>query len=54
MADRYIYRDQSNLKFDPGTEFDNILGYESGAQVGSIDEKKTTDKKSRAAIPLKG
>jgi hypothetical protein len=40
MADRYIYRDQSNLKFDPGTEFDNILGYESGAQVGSIDEKK--------------
>jgi hypothetical protein len=34
------------------TEFKNILGYELGAQVGSVDEKKNRAKKSRATVPL--
>jgi hypothetical protein len=41
---RYINSGQSNFKFkylgEFKTEFENILGYESGAQVGSIHEKK--------------
>ena len=33
------------------TEFENILGYESGAKVGVIDEK-ISGQKSRATVPL--
>ncbi len=40
---RYINSGQSNLKLEYldeyETEFENILGHESGAQVGSIHEK---------------
>jgi hypothetical protein len=40
---RYINSGQSNFKFEYlgefETEFENILGHESGAQVGSIYEK---------------
>jgi hypothetical protein len=33
--------------------FENILGYETESQTGSIDEKKKKwDRKSRASIPL--
>jgi hypothetical protein len=39
----YINSGQSNFKFEYlrefKTEFKNILGHESGAQVGSIHEK---------------
>jgi hypothetical protein len=52
---RYINSGQSNLKFEYlgefETEFDNILGHESGAQVGSI-HGKTRGQKSRATVPL--
>ncbi len=38
-----IYSSQSDLEFEQfgkiETEFENILGYELGAQLGSIDEK---------------
>jgi hypothetical protein len=40
---RYINIGQSNFKFEYlgefETEFENILGHESGAQVGSIHKK---------------
>ncbi len=40
---RYINSGQSNFKFEYlgnfETELENILGHESGAQVGSIHEK---------------
>jgi hypothetical protein len=40
---RYINSSQSNFKFEYlgefKTEFENILGHESGAQVGLIHEK---------------
>jgi hypothetical protein len=53
----YINSGQSNLKFEYlgefETEFENILGHESGAQVGSIHEKKTRGQKSRATVPLR-
>jgi hypothetical protein len=52
---RYINSGQSNFKFEYlgefDTEFKNILGHESGAQVGSIPEK-TRGQKSRATVPL--
>ncbi len=35
------------------TEFENILGCESGADIGSIHEK-TRGKKSHATVPLIG
>ena len=40
-----------NFKFEYLGEFENILGYESGAKVGLIDEK-ISGKKSRATVPL--
>jgi hypothetical protein len=33
-------------------EFENVLGYELGAHMGSIREKKTRGQKSRATVPL--
>jgi hypothetical protein len=40
-----LHSGQSNFKFEYlgefVTEFENILGYESGAQMGLIDEKKS-------------
>jgi hypothetical protein len=53
---RYINSGQSNFKFEYlgefETEFENILENELEAQVGSIHEKKTRGKKSRATVPL--
>jgi hypothetical protein len=53
---RYINSGQSNFKFEYlgefETKFKNILGHESGAQVGLIHEK-TRGKKPRATDPLK-
>jgi hypothetical protein len=50
-----LYSGESNFKFGyvgkSKTEFENVLGYESGAQVGSIDEK-TRGRKSCATVPL--
>ncbi len=44
----YMYSGQSNFKFEYlgefVTEFKNILGYESGAQVYSFDGKKQRSK----------
>ncbi len=37
-------------EFEP--EFKNFLGYELGAHMGSIHEKKTRGQKSRATVPL--
>jgi hypothetical protein len=37
------------LEFEP--EFENVLGYELGAHMGSIHEK-TRGLKSRATVPL--
>jgi hypothetical protein len=43
MTCRYINSGQSNFKFEDlgefETKFENILGHESRAQVGSIHEK---------------
>jgi hypothetical protein len=45
---RYIKSGQSNFEFEYlgefGTEFENILVYETGAQVGSIYEKNQRSK----------
>jgi hypothetical protein len=47
---------QSNSEFEFLSEFEiefkNILGYESGAQMGLI-MKKTRGKKSRPTVPLR-
>jgi hypothetical protein len=37
-------------EFEP--EFEKVLGYELGAHMGSIHEKKTRGQKSRATVPL--
>jgi hypothetical protein len=54
---RYINSGQSNFKFEYlgeiKTEFENILGHESGGQVVLIHEK-TRGQKSRATVPLNG
>jgi hypothetical protein len=43
-----LYSSQSNFEFEClgefVTEFENILGYESGAQMGLIDEKNQQSK----------
>jgi hypothetical protein len=53
-----LHSGESSLNFDYvggfETEFENILGYESGRQVGLIDGEKTRDRKSHAAVSLKG
>jgi hypothetical protein len=55
MTCHYINSSQSNFKFEYlgefGTEIENILGHESGAQVGSIHEK-IRGQKSHATVPL--
>jgi hypothetical protein len=44
----YVYSGQSNFEFknlgEFVTEFENILGYESEAQIGLIDEKNQRSK----------
>ncbi len=51
-----IYSGQSNFKYEYlgefETEFENILGYESGDQLGSVDEKYQWYK-SLATVPLR-
>jgi hypothetical protein len=51
-----IYSSQLNSEFEFFSEFEtdfkNILGYESGAQMGLI-MKKTRGKKSRATVLLR-
>jgi hypothetical protein len=46
---------RSNFEFkylgELGTKFENILGYKSGAQVGTFDEKYRC-RKSCATVPL--
>ncbi len=53
---RFKYNGQFNFKFEYlgeiETEFENVLVYESGAQVGSIDEN-TQSWKSRATVTLR-
>jgi hypothetical protein len=53
---RSINSGQSIFKFEYlgefETEFENILGHESGGQVVSIHEK-TGGQKSRATVPLR-
>ncbi len=55
MTCRYINSGQSNFEFEYlgkfETEFENILGYKSGAQVCSFDGKKQRAK-TRATVPL--
>jgi hypothetical protein len=50
-----VYSSQSNFEYEYlgefETEFENILGYESGDHEGSIDEK-IRGRQSRATIPL--
>ncbi len=52
-----LYSDQSNFEFEYlgefETEFENILGLDSGAQEGSIDEKKKHRSKISCYHPFK-
>ncbi len=46
----YTYKSEYLREFE--TEFENILGCESGAHMGLIIEKKTRGRQSRATVPL--
>ncbi len=46
----YTYKSEYLSEFE--TEFENILGRESGAHMGSIIEKKTRGRQSRATVSL--
>jgi hypothetical protein len=48
--DREQYKSEYLSEFE--IEFEKILGCESGAHMGSIIEKKTRGRQSRATVPL--